>query len=95
VRNLLNIHTFYWEDHKTPEFEKLFDICEIMMQHLLKDVKNVCVVHCNHGKGRTGTLICCFHDLCWLLLKCWGCYEILLEAEVLKIRVWGYTTLPN
>ena len=24
---LLNIHTFYWEDHKTPEFEKLFDIC--------------------------------------------------------------------
>lgn len=30
------------------------------MQHLIKDVENVCVVHCNHGKGRTGTLICCF-----------------------------------
>lgn len=30
------------------------------MAYLLKDVRNVCVVHCNHGKGRTGTLICCF-----------------------------------
>jgi phosphatidylinositol-3,4,5-trisphosphate 3-phosphatase/dual-specificity protein phosphatase PTEN len=30
------------------------------MAHLLADPRNVCVVHCNHGKGRTGTLICCF-----------------------------------
>lgn len=31
-----------------------------MVEHLSKSPKNVCVVHCNHGKGRTGTLICCF-----------------------------------
>lgn len=31
-----------------------------MMGHLLKSPDKVCVVHCNHGKGRTGTLICCF-----------------------------------
>ena len=30
------------------------------MQFLMKDKRNVTVVHCNHGKGRTGTLICCF-----------------------------------
>lgn len=31
-----------------------------MIEHLMLNEKNICVVHCNHGKGRTGTLICCF-----------------------------------
>ena len=57
---LSNIETLYWEDHKTPEFHILFKICSIMLAHLLASVDRVCVVHCNHGKGRTGTLICCF-----------------------------------
>ena len=57
---LTNIHSFYWEDHKTPQFPILFQICEIMLDHLCQAPEKVCVVHCNHGKGRTGTLICCF-----------------------------------
>ena len=31
-----------------------------MMNYLAESDKRVSVVHCNHGKGRTGTLICCF-----------------------------------
>lgn len=27
---------------------------------LLADVERIAVFHCNHGKGRTGTIICCF-----------------------------------
>lgn len=26
----------------------------------LENEKNVVAIHCNHGKGRTGTIICCF-----------------------------------
>ena len=57
---LCNIHSYYWEDHKTPEIQTLFLICENMMNYLSESDKRVSVVHCNHGKGRTGTLICCF-----------------------------------
>lgn len=38
----------------------LFKICSIMMEYLLGNQERVSVIHCNHGKGRTGTLICCF-----------------------------------
>lgn len=30
------------------------------MDYLLGNEERVSVIHCNHGKGRTGTLICCF-----------------------------------
>lgn len=30
------------------------------MNYLIESSKRVTVVHCKHGKGRTGTLICCF-----------------------------------
>jgi phosphatidylinositol-3,4,5-trisphosphate 3-phosphatase/dual-specificity protein phosphatase PTEN len=38
----------------------LFDICDQVSQFLSGDPERIAVFHCNHGKGRTGTIICCF-----------------------------------
>ena len=61
---LTNVHTYDWEDHQAPPFLMLFDICDKMMEFLNSNEKKVVAVHCNHGKGRTGTVICCFMLYC-------------------------------
>lgn len=38
----------------------LFEICDLVSHFLSEDPKRIAVFHCNHGKGRTGTIICCF-----------------------------------
>lgn len=57
---LKNVISFDWQDHKAPSFEILFDICHQVSKYLLGDPERIAVFHCNHGKGRTGTIICCF-----------------------------------
>ena len=52
--------TYDWEDHKAPPFDMLFTICDQVAAYLSWDVERISVFHCNHGKGRTGTIICCF-----------------------------------
>lgn len=50
----------------------LFSICDTVSDFLRGNNLNVVVVHCNHGKGRTGTIICC------LLLYC----NMFKDAEI-------------
>lgn len=49
-----------WLNHQAPPLHILFDICLKMHGYLKKDIQNVISVNCLGGKGRTGTIICCF-----------------------------------
>ncbi len=49
-----------FKDHCSPPFELVIQFCNIMHQYLNEDKDNVAVVHCKAGKGRTGTMICCY-----------------------------------
>lgn len=57
---LKNVVNYDWEDHKAPPFDMLFTICDEVARFLDADPQRIAVFHCNHGKGRTGTIICCF-----------------------------------
>lgn len=55
-----NVVDFPWPDHHAPPLDLLFRACAEMSDWLLRNQRNVAVVHCKAGKGRTGTLICCY-----------------------------------
>jgi len=54
------VKEFDWEDHHSPNLDLLFRACQIIDEFLQKNPENVIVIHCNAGKGRTGTLISCY-----------------------------------
>lgn len=51
---------YEWLDHHAPQLEMLFNIVSKMSTFAKENIKNTIVVHCNAGKGRTGTMICCY-----------------------------------
>jgi len=50
---------FGFDDHQAPPFEMIEKGAKHMSDWLKKDEKNVVVIHCKAGKGRTGLMTCC------------------------------------
>ena len=47
-------------DHHAPSLSALFEICNEIHEYLTMDISNVVVINCKGGKGRAGTIICCY-----------------------------------
>ncbi|KAH7825524.1 putative pten protein [Monocercomonoides exilis] len=62
-------------DHNCPPFEMIEEFCLDCDQYMKQDPKNVCVIHCKAGKGRTGLMICCL----LLYMKEWENAEEAME----------------
>lgn len=64
---------FNFPGHPAPPLGLMFKICSSIESWLEADDKNLAVIHCLTGKGRTGTVIACY--LAWI-----GQFPTALEA---------------
>lgn len=49
-----------FDDHTPPKFLQIPELCAKADSWLKESLKNVIIVHCKAGKGRTGTMVSCY-----------------------------------
>jgi phosphatidylinositol-3,4,5-trisphosphate 3-phosphatase and dual-specificity protein phosphatase PTEN len=57
---LIKVLEYEWVDHHAPPLKLLFVICNEIHNFLKESDENVVAINCRAGKGRTGTVICCY-----------------------------------
>jgi len=51
------VECFPFDDHNAPPFDMILQFCQNVAHWLQEDEKNIAVIHCKAGKGRTGLMI--------------------------------------
>ncbi|XP_030547167.1 phosphatidylinositol 3,4,5-trisphosphate 3-phosphatase and protein-tyrosine-phosphatase PTEN1 [Rhodamnia argentea] len=54
------VETYPFDDNHVPPLQMVKQFCESVHTWLSRDPKNVAVVHCMAGKGRTGLMVCTY-----------------------------------
>eukprot|EP00941_MAST-03F_sp_MAST-3F-sp1_P002610 g2610.t1 len=85
------VERWAFNDHNPPSLEVLVGIVESMQLWCSQNPKNVAVIHCKAGKGRTGVVICAF------LMATYGvtAVEAIHTYGVARTRDGQGVTLPS
>lgn len=82
-----------FDDHNPPKFCQIAEFCVKVDSWLKEKIKNVVIVHCKAGKGRTGTMISCYliHSK-----RCSTPFEAMSEFEKKRtkdqrVRIYTYS----
>lgn len=54
------VEAFPFDDNHVPSLEMIKNFCESVYSWLSIDPKNIVVIHCMAGKGRTGLMVCAY-----------------------------------
>ncbi|XP_052197910.1 phosphatidylinositol 3,4,5-trisphosphate 3-phosphatase and protein-tyrosine-phosphatase PTEN1 isoform X2 [Diospyros lotus] len=58
------VERFPFDDNHVPPLQLVKDFCESLHSWLSSDPKNIVVIHCMAGKGRTGLMVCAYLVYC-------------------------------
>ncbi|KAF9591499.1 hypothetical protein IFM89_004553, partial [Coptis chinensis] len=58
------VEIFPFDDNHVPSLDMIKAFCESVHSWLASDAKNVAVIHCMAGKGRTGLMVCAYLVYC-------------------------------
>ncbi|XP_045695076.1 phosphatidylinositol 3,4,5-trisphosphate 3-phosphatase TPTE2-like isoform X1 [Phyllostomus hastatus] len=60
------VHRYMVDDHNVPSLSEMVEFSKEVQKWMAQDDKNIIVIHCMGGKGRTGTMACAYLIACGL-----------------------------